>query len=951
MPLRLAFLGLIVLSALAVDGGARADESPTPEQTAFFEAKVRPLLAERCFGCHGAEKQKSGLRLDSRAAMLAGGDAGPAVEPGKPEASLLIDAINYQSLQMPPDRRLSAGEVAVLTQWVKEGAYWPNQEDAGGPVLRKKGIEITDEDRRYWAFQPVKRPSPPMLSDDGGSQNPIDVFLRAKLAEKGLAPSPPADPRTRLRRLSFDLLGLPVAVEEVEAFAAETAPDAYERVVDAYLANPAYGERWGRHWLDLVRFAQTNGYERDDEKPHVWRYRDYVISSLNADKPYHQFVREQLAGDELEHVTDETIIATGFYRLGVWDDEPDDARQAEFDELDDILSTTGSVFLGMTLGCARCHDHKFDPLSQDDYYSLLAFVRNVKRYVKPDDKGVGAVLANLSGGGQALAVFEQGLTPQPVHVLARGNAATPGKEVSPRFPLVFGADVEAVTPTLPAPPPDAKSLGRRRIFADWLTDGRHPLTARVIVNRLWHHHFGKGLVPTPSDFGHTGLPCSHPELLDYLAAELVDSGWSLKRIHRMIVTSAAYQQSSRSDRSDAIAMDPGNALLWRQNLRRLEAEAIRDATLAVSGQLNREMGGRGIFPELSAEVLSTQSRPGAGWDKSPPAQQHRRSVYIFVKRTLGVPMLESFDVASPDTSQATRTTTTIAPQALILLNGTFSDEQADAFARSLLSAAEAGDEERIGTAFRRALARPPSEREMRLAREFLDRQRSYWNERPVKAPEIARTDADSTALSGWTAFGGRWTLSEPGACCVEPAPGAKIVRDDIEFADGVVECHVRLDQGGDGGLLLRITDAMEGTDTLKAYNVNFTPTQLRLGKHVNNWRELTSASVPFPPETWVSLRVHVEGGRIRIHVNGADQPSIDFVDAEPLPAGKLGLRTFMARASFRDVKVRQGGVERAVPFDVASREPLLEAADVSERRAWSALCKILLNLNEFVYVD
>ncbi len=950
--MRLRF-GSAFLAVLTCHAALAADE-PTPEQAAFFESKIRPLLVDRCVSCHGSEKQKSGLRVDSRSALLAGGETGPAVDLEKPDASLLIDAINYRSLQMPPDRRLSAEEVELVTRWVNDGAPWPNSgKDPAGPSVRKRGLEITDADRRFWAFQPIQRPSVPVAASNSASRNPIDVYLQAKLAEQGLSFSPPADARTRLRRLAFDLNGLPPEFSAAEDFTRDPAPDAYERLVDAYLTSPAYGERWGRHWLDLVRFAQTNGYERDDEKPHVWRYRDYVIASLNADKPYDQFVREQLAGDEVDAPTDESIIATGFYRLGVWDDEPDDMRQAEFDDLDDMLATTGNVFLGLTIGCARCHDHKFDPITQEDYYSLLSFLRNVKRYVKPDHKeAVGTILAELKNGGQALAIFEQGLTPAPVHVLARGNAATPGKEVSPRFPEVFGADLTAISPPLPTPKDDAKSVGRRRVLADWLTEARHPLTARVIVNRLWHYHFGRGLVPTPSDFGHTGLPCSHPELLDYLASELIDSGWSLKHMHRLIVTSAAYQQSSRNDRPDAVAVDPGNTLLWRQNLRRLEAEAIRDATLAVSGELNRELGGRGIFPELSAEVLSTQSMPGRGWDKSPLAQQNRRSVYIFVKRTLGVPILESFDVASPDTSQSSRNTTTIAPQALILLNGSFSDSQAAAFARRLMSDGHESEEHRLHQAFQVAFARVPTDNELRFAHEYLARQRQFWRENAEALQQLAAKTAidQPLRLAGWTMFGGEWSLPEPGVCSVEPSPGAKVIRDDVEFGDGVVECQVRLASGGDGGLLIRVTEPQEGTDAVKAYNINFTPTHLRLGKHVNNWKELASAPAQFAPEQWTTLRVQVEGPRLRLFVNGAAEPAIDYVDAEPLPAGKLGLRTYQAKVSYRDLKVRQGDKEAAIPLDRAAESPEVARNNI-EFRAWSSLCKILLNLNEFVYVD
>jgi hypothetical protein len=566
----------------------------------------------------------------------------------------------------------------------------------------------------------VVRPAVPRVGAPTAS--PIDAFLVQKLLAKGLSPAPLASRRELVRRAYFDLIGLPPAPEEIDAFVADGRPDAYERLLDRLLASPQYGERWGRHWLDVVRFAQTNGYERDDEKPFAWRYRDYVIKALNEDKPYDQFVREQLAGDELDVVTDDALIATAFYRLGVWDDEPDDRRQAEYDDLDDVLSTTGSTFLGLSVGCARCHDHKFDPIGQEDYYSMLAFLRNVKPYANASlkDLGARAILAPLSGGGRTLAVSEHGPRPQPTHLLVRGNAGTPGKEVPPRFPRVLSrTDADAV-PNLPPPKPGARSTGRRRALAEWVASPNNPLTARVMVNRLWHHHFGRGIVATPSDFGRTGVAPTHPELLDWLAAELVAGGWRLKRMHKVIMLSHAYRQSSRVE-ARAARLDPGNALLGRQNLRRLEAEAIRDTVLAVSGQLNLSMGGRGVFPTLPAEVLSTQSRPGQGWGKSTPHEQARRSVYVFVKRTLGVPLLEVFDAASPDKSIAARTTTTIAPQALILLNGEFTDEQAKAFAERLLNEGGANPRANVERMFRLAVGRAPSAEEARIALGYLGR--------------------------------------------------------------------------------------------------------------------------------------------------------------------------------------------------------------------------------------
>jgi hypothetical protein len=719
---------LICFAALPVCRVEAGEAKPTPEQTQFFESKVRPLLATRCFKCHGPKKQQSELRLDSRAALLQGGESGPAVEPGNPQESLLIRAVRYEELEMPPDRRLDKQDIDTLVRWVQMGAPWPNSDDA---LLtpRKPGLKVTSEDRQFWSFRPIGKPEPPVVRQRDWVRNPIDQFILGKLEANELTPSEEAARRELIRRLYFDLIGLPPSYEEVESFVSDESPDAYEQLVDRVLSRPQYGERWGRHWLDVVRFADSNGYERDDEKPLAWMYRDYVIRALNADKPYDQFVKEQLAGDELDEVTDDSLTATAFYRLGPWDDEPADKRQAEWDEYDDIVSTTGVAFLGLTIGCARCHDHKFDPIPQADYYSLTAFIRNIRRYGKDKsethyEKDDDAIFVSLpSGNSKTLAVTERGNESLPTRILIRGDSGNPSQEVQPRFIEVLCRDDEAASPALPKPVGAAKSTGRRSALADWVTSADNPLAARVIVNRLWHYHFGQGIVATPSDFGRTGIKPSHPELLDWLSQELIRREWSLKHVHRLIVTSSTYRQSSRARNDPAVKLDPDNKLLWRQNLRRLEAEAIRDSVLATTGTLNLQMAGRGVFPTLPPEVLATQSRPGAGWDKSPPGEQARRSVYIFVKRTLGVPLLDTFDFASPDSSAPNRPTTTIAPQALILLNSSFMEAEAAAFADRIQR--EAGPElsEQVDHAFKLALARSPTKVEQEVSLSFLDRQR------------------------------------------------------------------------------------------------------------------------------------------------------------------------------------------------------------------------------------
>ncbi|HXI52656.1 MAG TPA: PSD1 and planctomycete cytochrome C domain-containing protein, partial [Candidatus Saccharimonadales bacterium] len=736
-------------------------EAVSAGDATFFETRIRPVLAQHCVSCHGEEKQKGKLRLDSEAGLRAGGESGPVVVPGHPEQSRLIQAVTHThaDLQLPPKKKLGARAIADLTRWVKAGAAWPASPPAAAARPGKGGSEVTEQDRAWWAFQPIRRPPVPSTKWQARAANPIDRFVFAQLETKGLTPNPSANPRELVRRLHFDLVGLPPSPEEVDAFASHPTSEAWEELVDRLLARPEYGERWGRHWLDVVRFAQSNGYERDGEKPYAWRYRDYVVRAFNQDKPYDQFVREQIAGDELPEAGADAIIATGFQRLGVWDDEPDDKRLAEFEELDDILSTTSTAFLGLTLGCARCHDHKFDPIPHADYYRMLAFYRNVTLYenaryaidspnyipladraavaewkqahasrLKPLEEALaGATNAETKKKlarqveqtkGEsppfpwALAIRERGPRPPPTHVLIRGNAGSEGPEVEPAFLSVLGGR----KPDLPEPAPGAVSSGRRRVLAEWIASPSNPLTARVMANRIWQHHFGRGLVKTASDFGHAGTPPTHPQLLDWLADEFIAHGWSVKALHKTILLSAVYRMSSRTDNTQAEAADPDNDFFWRQNLRRLEAESLRDTVLAISGQLNPVAGGRGFFPRLSGEVLAGQSRPGLDWEISSQAELARRSIYAYVRRTMPIPVLEAFDYNNTASPVSERPVTTVAPQALMLLNDEFMQTQADAWAARLVREAGPSPERQIQRGFRLALGRDPTAREAALAR-------------------------------------------------------------------------------------------------------------------------------------------------------------------------------------------------------------------------------------------
>ncbi len=674
----------------------------------FFERRIRPVLVEHCQSCHGADKQKGGLRLDSAAAIRAGGENGVVIVPGHPESSRLLLAVGRTDadLKMPPKKALGERLVADLAEWVKRGAAMP----ADAPVVAgaAAGAEFTvsEKDRAHWSFQPILRPVPPVRSGTHSSPaNPIDAFVLARLDAKGLEPNPPATKRELLRRATYDLTGLPPSPAEAAAFLADDSPLAWERVVDRLLASPRYGEKWGRHWLDLVRFAESNSYEQDAAKPHAWRFRDYVIRAFNADKPYDRFVREQLAGDELPDADDDAVIATGFHRVGIWDGDPADKELARYDNLDDLVATIGQVFLGLTVDCARCHNHKIDPIPQRDYYRLLAFVHNTTPY---ENAGAAVEVPLPSNPAEkALAITEPPGAPAITRVLLRGNPTTPGERVEPGFPKILGGE----TPTIPPIPAGAKSSGRRTLLADWIVSKANPLPARVLANRIWQYHFGRGLVRSPNNLGLQGDAPTHPELLDWLAAELVAQGWRMKPIHRLILLSDAYRRSSHAN-AGALARDPANDSFWRFDMRRLSAEEIRDTILSVSGTLNPRMSGPGIFVEIPKEVLAGQSVPGNGWGSSPPAEQSRRSIYIHAKRSLLTPILESFDVAETDRSTAVRFVTVQPTQALGMLNGKFLNQQAALFAARLRRESPDDPRAQVRGALRLVASREPTSAEI-----------------------------------------------------------------------------------------------------------------------------------------------------------------------------------------------------------------------------------------------
>lgn len=728
--LRLACLWLASHLLCRISPGF-CQESSDAESNRFFESSVRPLLEEHCLECHSGSDPSGGIDLSSRSGWSESG----AINPGDSQGSLLLKVINSDDVEQrmppPPKKALGQKDIETLKFWIDRGAFDPREPETGsdepkaaGPKRRNRIFEITQEDRDYWAFQPIQNPDFPAELAGLTASAKIDHLVLSE-SEKRTALRPAATPRTLMRRLYLDLWGFPPTMEQVSQFEANPSPEHWETTINNLLDSHHYGERWGRYWLDWVRFGETNGYERDGIKDNAWRYRDYVIDALKTDKPYDEFILEQLAGDEWaeeqgwsieqnQKAWQAAIIATGFYRLHVWDDEPDDTEAAEFDEADDVMVSIGSAFLGLTMGCARCHDHKFDPISQRDYYSMLAFLRGIEPYglhkKGGGGRGTGRIQRPLGMDNQtALAVFEVGPLPKETFVLHRGDPKSPRDSVKPDILKILQTQV----PMDFAPQSTNQSSGRRLQFAKWLIDPRHPLTARVIANRVWQRHFGTGLVPTLDDFGRTGLQVTNLRLLDFLARELIQSGWSLKHLHRIILLSKTYQQSVHH--AVSTDRDPRGP-----ELQRLDAEAIRDSILFVSGKLGRKNSGPSIYPRLSQEVKDSANPVSLSvWQESPPEEQNCRSVYLIVKRSLQVPFLEVLDFPGGTAPTAVRSVTTTAPQALLLLNDPWMEDQSKALLERV-SAMESGDTDaRLKTLWNIVYQRNPSDDELRNAREFL----------------------------------------------------------------------------------------------------------------------------------------------------------------------------------------------------------------------------------------
>lgn len=797
---RVFFGALALAMTLGLPGASRADDAPNP---AALAAGAQALLKSRCYECHGARTQKSGLRLDGREAALKGGESGdPAIIPGKGADSPLVKAVKGEikdSPQMPPKGdRLTEAEIALLREWIDAGAEWPaamagaaakpGEESPAGAATLDPATPDPAAAPAHWSYQAPKWPKIPAVSDHAWVRNPIDAFIMARLDKEGLKPAPEADRRALIRRASLDLTGLPPSPDEVEAFVSDKSPGAYERVVDRLLASPAYGERWAAPWLDMARYADSNGFEKDSGRV-IWPYRDWVIRAFNDDKPFDQFVIEQLAGDMLPAATRDQIIATGFNRNSMINEEGGvDPEEAQSKAITDRVDTTATVFLAATMACAQCHSHKYDPISQTEYYRFFAIFNRQEsdfRIISPTENRNGGpteivptrdqerllneaeaerrvlrteLVMNPAKRGATLErlwelqvvrprkiittmVMRESAEPPETFVHKGGDFRNHGDKVEPGLPDVW------------PPAPEGEPVNRLTL-ARWLVAPENPLTARVFVNRAWDQFFGIGIVKTTEDFGSQGERPVHPELLDWLALTFQWRGWSVKSLHRLIATSATYMQDSAIT-PEKLERDPYNRLVSRGPRYRLPAEMIRDQALRVSGLLSPKMFGPSVFPH-QPEGVWKMPYSSAKWKLSEGEDRFRRGVYTWWQRTAAYPAFMTFDAPTREAPCTRRSRTNTPTQALVTLNDPVYMEAAQALARRTMGVADA--DARLDTIFRLCLSRPPAPPEAKRLRAYLDSQLKGFRADPTAAKLVATegtldpppADADPRELAAWT---------------------------------------------------------------------------------------------------------------------------------------------------------------------------------------------------------
>ena len=768
---RVSFLVLVGLVGIAVAplaiAGSKSGRPKALKRKVDFKRDVQPILARSCYACHGSTNQKGGLRLDSGAAVLKGGKSGAAVIAGKSAQSRLIRLVTGQDAErvMPPaGDRLKPKAIAILRAWIDQGASTPEAE--------------VDSAALHWAFQPVKRPTPPKVKSKKYVNNAIDQFVVARLKRARLKPSRRADQLTLLRRVSLDLIGLPPTIEEIDAFLADESPDAYGKLVERLLASPQYGEHWARWWLDAARYADTNGYEKDNPRV-IWKYRDWVIEALNDDKPFDQFTIEQIAGDMLPNATTAQKIATGFHRNTMINQEGGvDQEQFRWEAVVDRVSTTGTVFLGLSVGCAQCHNHKYDPITQEEYWRMFAFLNNadepnldlgppeqiakrdqIRKQIAELDKQVKALpakdkrradltkqIADLRKQEPKIVttmVMQERVEPRVTRLHTRGDFLQPGEVVTMGVPA-----------SLHELPKEHKP--NRLTFARWLVDERNPLTSRVTMNRVWQSYFGRGLVRTTEDFGTRGERPTHPELLDWLASEFQARKWSLKAMHRLIVHSATYQQWSRV-KPKLLERDPDNLLLARGPRFRVDAEVIRDSALRASGLLSSKIGGPSVFSPQPPGVTAL-SYGALKWTDATGEDRYRRGLYTFLKRTTPYAAFMVFDATSREACIVRRNRSNTPLQALTTLNDVVFIEAAQALAQRVMKEGGSQPEGRVEYAFRLCLTRLPEQDEIDTLMTLWEAERQRFDEDAERAAQVALGDAkkkapeglDMSELAAWT---------------------------------------------------------------------------------------------------------------------------------------------------------------------------------------------------------
>ncbi|MDB4639276.1 DUF1549 domain-containing protein [bacterium] len=959
-----------------------------------FDSQVAPLLIKRCVECHQGTDPSGGLSLTSREGLVAGGDSGDAFDVHHPTDSYLSERI--RSGEMPPEKqgrsqKLADSEIELLGRWIDDGAKWPERR-----VLDY--FERTSDvraGRDWWSLQPVVRPTVPMLEGSSQPDNPIDAFIGAELAKHNVKPAPRADRRTLIRRLYYDVIGLPPSESAITAFENDQTPDAWAKLVDRVLEMPQYGERWARYWLDLARYADTSGYERDQEKPFAWKYRDWVVQAFNSDMPYDQFIIEQIAGDEIDGRTEQSVIATGFLRLGTWNDEPNDRLDYQYERLEDLVHTTSSAFFGLTVKCARCHSHKFDAITQTDYYRMAsAFWAGP---LLTGGKQLGGPTAEQLGFDEVLAWTDTSPKPKPLHRLKNGERDQPLEEVVPAS-LSFIPSLES---SFDAPPADSMTSHRRRQLAEWIANPEHPLTSRVLVNRLWQHHFGQAIVRTPNNFGFLADPPTHPKLLDWLASEFDAGGRRMKSIHRLILNSQTWQQGVLHPRSSELEkLDSTNRLCWHAERQRLDAEALRDSLLAVSGELDLMQGGGGFKATISPDALEGLSRKSTAWQAAPVELQTRRSLYMYLKRGLLPPMMTTFDQSEPTLSCGQRNVTIVPTQALALLNNRFVHDRSEQLA-TVIQKSTTGIREQVKMAWRSVLKRQPNELELQRSIEHVATQDRIFSEPNHEGAlqedweDIVSRTADSLVLNlnaenAVTANRKQFVvesvsdLSGHGHHATQSLPGAQptLVADGIggkpalQFDGGgqfmnlaepilaeplcTIVCVVRDDRGSGHRTLISNWSGRDGNSTSSLFLGLTAENTVRFSDAFGSAGEVSDRAKPF----------------ILSAVNGQDSASVFqngqlLKSASQLPKRRLDTSWVIGQQGNIDGEFWKGRVAEIRVYDRALKDRERRSVETQlaehygilmnsqktapqmdiQTLALASLCHVLMNSNEFLFID